>query len=350
MSAPIQYYGPGKVACTYAGSTYILHAEGEAGQVNLDVKEKVNRRYNATYGYAGATQDDAVASIRLTPFDSWSILPVLFPAYLGVTCGSTTTAALLCGSRPFDLAAGAANGCAPTTIWTPDGRLYRVVRTAMTKPPGMKLGVGHALYTGMEITGLMDPALLMGAGGELLDTAAHVAGTAGTTGIVESAASDPSVSGSIPPYGNPDFINGYWTGAWGAITNFTTLDAEDGWELMVNAKYTPRSSQGRTYHYTFDGVEFMVKARLTGPSHTQLLAKVMGLGQGAVITESSPADLVLSGPSSKTITLKACKAVMESGGAEFGGSKLGTGEVAFISKQIFGGAAVAPAASLVFSA
>jgi len=348
MAAPTLYYGPGKVAHTFAGTVYILHAEGEAGMVNINVNTKVTPRYNASYGYTASTIDDVTGRITLTPFDCWALLPVLYPTYLGVTTGSNS-AALLCGTRPFDVAAGAANGCAPTLVWTPDGRTYRAVRTAIIRPPGMHLGVGKPLFTAMDIGALMDPALAIGAGGELFDTSAHAAGSAGTTGIVESSASDPSGSGTVPAYGTTDFINGHWTGAWGAISNFTALDAEDGWELVVDARYSMKQSQGRTYHCTFDGVRFMVKARLTGPTHTQLLAKVTALAQGAVLTEGSAADLVLSGPSSKTLTLKNCEAVIEAGGFEFGGTKLGTGEVAFVPKLVAGSGAV-PAAALVFSA
>ena len=353
MSAPLQYSGPGQVAQSIGSGpvVYIYQAEGENGQVKLEVNQKRTRRSTAIHGYLKSTLEDETARISLTPFDSWAILPALFPAYLGITTAGTngTAGVLAIGTRPHDIAAGAANGTAPTTIWTPDGRLYRVVRTAITKPPGMRLGVGQPLFTGMEITGLADPAMTLGQGGELLDTAAHVAGTGTATGITESGASNPAAGGTFPAYGVPDFVNGYWSGAWGAVAGFTTLDAEDGWSLEIDAKYSPLISQKRTYHYKLDSIEFMVKARLTGPTHTQLAAKALAFAAGAVLTQGSATDLILTGPSSKTVTLKDCTVYLEGQGFEFGGTKLATGEVAFVTKLDFTSSAT-PNPGLVFSA
>jgi hypothetical protein len=55
--------------------------------------------------------------------------------------------------------------------------------------------------------------------------------------------------------------------------------------------------------------------------------------------------LVLTGPSSKTITVKQTE--IKGAGFEFGGTKLGTGEIGFVSKMNF--AAGAPQPLLVFS-
>jgi len=343
MSAPTLYSGPGQVVSAFQGSSYALQAEGENGAVKLAIDEKRTRRSSGMFGYQRSTLDDQTAKISLTPFDSWSLLPVLFPAYLGITTAAGTTSAFVNGTRPHDYAAGtagavSANGNAATTIWTPDGRLYSVVRTAITKHPSLKLGVGSPLFGGIEITGLVDATKNIGDSGGL------ITGNA----ITESGASNNATSGSVPAYGVPDFVNGHWTGAWGAITGFTEMDAEDGWDITVDAKYSALMVQKRTYHYKLDSVEVIAKARLAGPTHTQLAGKILAHTLGSTLTEGSSADLVLSGPSSKSITLKDVEVFLEGQGFEFGGTKLGTGEVAFVSKADF--TTGTPGPFMIFSA
>lgn len=330
MSAPTLYSGPGQVAMASQGSTYILQAEGENGAVKLGWVGKRTKRMSAMFGLHKSTLDDAMVKLDITPFDSWALLPALYPPYLGITTAGGTTSAFLNGIRPHDFAAGtagavSANGKAATTVYTNDGRLYNIVRSAITKHPGMKLGVGQPLFTGMEITGLADAAVALGASGAI------IAGNA----ITESGGSNNALVGSVPAYGVPDFINGHWTGAWGSVTGYTALDAEDGWELTVEAKYSPLMVQKRTYHFKLDSVEVTVKARLTGPTHTQLLGKIAAQTLGSVLTEGSATDLVLTGPGSKTITLKDCEVFFEGDGFEFGGTKLGTGSVVFVTQTDF---------------
>ena len=348
MSAPLNYSGPGQVAYGYQGSTYIFQAEGENGAAKLDFQEKRTKRYTAMFGYHKSTVDDQTCKVSLTPFDSWGILPALFPPYLGInTGGATTTGGQQVGVRPHDYAAGtagavSANGTSPTTIWTPDGRLYTVARSAITKHPGLKLGVGLPLFTGMEITGLIPVANAMGAS----------SGLVAVTG--ESGQSNNAGSSSIPAYGVPDFINGHWTGALGSLTGFTALDAEDGWEIMIDVKYSPLTVSKRTLHMKLDSVEIMAKARITGlntasapmGTHTEITAQILAHTLGGVLT-GTPDDLILTGPSSKTITLKDCECYMEGSGFEFGGTKLGTGEVAFVTELDFTSGATKPV--LIFS-
>lgn len=340
MSAQTVYSGPGKVTHALgSGPTYYtFHAEGENGQVNLTVDERRTRRATATHGYIQSQLEDVSAKITLTPFDSWALLPVLFPKYLGVTVGATT-GVLAIGTRPHDFAkdpTGAVkNGLAPTSIWTPDGRLYSLVRTAVTRHPGMRLGVGQPLFEGIELTALCDPAKSPG------DSAALF----GATPVTESGGTDPESAGFTP-----DFINGHWTAAWGAVTGFDAMEVEDYWKLTVDAKYSLLKIQGLSRHMKLDSVEVMVKGRLAQPTHTQLAAQILEHTLGGTLTEGSATDLVLSGPSSKTITLKDCEVFLEGSGFEFGGARLGTGEVAFVSKVDFAGSPKIPSPTLIFSA
>ena len=163
--------------------------------------------------------------------------------------------------------------------------------------------------------------------------------------ITESGATDPDTAGFTP-----DFVNGHWTGAWGSVTGFTGMEVEDFWQLQVQAKYSPLTVQKLTRHLKLDSVEFMVKGRLAGPTHTQLTAKILAHTLGGTLGEATATDLVLSGPSSKTVTLKDAEVFLDNSGFEFGGTKLGTGEVAFVSKVDFSGTPSGPQPALIFSA
>lgn len=331
MSAPILYSGPGKVIQTYASHPYDYQADGENGQIKLAIAGKRTKRSTAMLGYIRSTLDDETVHLSLTPFDSWKILPALFPGYLGIDTSAIANgaaAALVIGTRPHDIAAGTVNTGATTTVWTPDGRLYTIFRTAITKHPVLKLGVGMPLYGDMEITGLVDAASPIGTASKLITS------IQGPNDTGAAAAADPDVGNYAL-----DFVNGYWTGSWNSITG---IDAEDGWELMVDAKYSPLTVQKRTYHYKLDSVEVSVKARLSGPAHSVLMTNTLNNTAqvaGATIQNAvnTPAPLVLTGPagltgSAKTITVTDCQVFFEGGGFEFGGTKLGTGEVVFVSK------------------
>jgi hypothetical protein len=321
---------------TAAGSSYALQAEGENGALKLDVVETMFPRYTAVLGYLRRTLNGQMCKISLTPFDSWALLPGLFPAYLGVGTGGSSTSDLLIGRRPHDYAGGGANTNAATKLWTPDGRLYTVARSALTKPPNMRLGVGQPLFEGIEITGLAvaDPAL-----------------RAGTPmiAVVESAASDPDTAGFAP-----DFINGHWLGTWGSVSGFASMEVEDYWTLTCNAKYSLLTIQNWPTHMKLDSVEYFIKGRMQGPTHTQIISQMLTHVQGATLAESSGQDLVLTGPagtaggSAKTVTLKDCELVMENAGIELGGTKLNTGEIGFYTKVDFTSGAPTPA--LQFSA
>jgi hypothetical protein len=165
--------------------------------------------------------------------------------------------------------------------------------------------------------------------------------------ITESAASDPGGVFTLA-----DFVRGKWTAAWGTLAGFggdggSALEAEDGWQLVPDIKYSPRTVQKVTRHMVLDSVSFMLKGRPVGPTQTQIAAAVLGHTAGSRFgAGTNAADVVLTGPSSKTITLK--QAEIRGAGFEFGGTKLGNGEVGFVISQTFTSGAANP--MLVFSA
>ena len=271
-----------------------------------------------------------MVEVDLTPFDTWGLLPTLFPTYLGVTTGGNT-GALLIGTRPHTASNLALK------LWTPDGRLYNFVRAAITQHPTLTLGNGSPLFGGIKFTCLGDTTKNPG------DASFLVASNA----ITESGGSDPGGAFTLS-----DFIRGKWTGAWGTLAGFggdggSALEAEDGWQIVPDIKYSARTVNKVTRHMVLDSVSFMAKARLVGPTQTQIAAALLAHTAGSRFgAGSNAADLVLTGPSSKTITLK--QAEIKGAGFEFGGTKLGNGEIGYVITQTFTTGASNP--MVVFSA
>jgi hypothetical protein len=363
MSVAKIYSGPAKVILCSSGDTPIkvLQAEGEAGVVNLSLNTERVKRYSAFGGYEGTNPMDQTAKISLTPFDDWSALPCLFPfAVVGCTGATPSKGLLLPGMRAHDKQAGGLNaaptldGCGSTQLWTPSGTLWRIVRTAITKHPSLKLGPGMPFFGGIEITGLVDPAMVLGAAGALIDTTLHVAGTGTATGVGgdSSPVADPATDAF-----KGGFINGLWTGLWGSTGAFGTaptgmvgLESDGGWELSCDAKYGVSKGAGRTYHMSFEGVEFAIKGKLIGPTASAMQAIALAYSLGQDVSAATPGtSLVLAGPGTKTITLNNCIPMMESSGYQFGGSALTVGEIAFVTSVTYDASAV-PDVVLQFSA
>ena len=324
------YTGPGKVYYNSLG----LQATGQQGAVKFTINEKTTEAGTAQFGRVGETLDDQTGEIDLTPFDNWNLLPTLFPTYLGVTTAVGTgfgAGVLLIGTRPH----GATN--LSTKIWTPDGRLYNAVRTAVIGHPTLTLGNGQGLYGGIKISALGDLTKNPGDAGFLIEANA----------ITETAGTDPGGAFTMA-----DFVRGKWTAAWGTLAGFggdggSPMEAEDGWQLVPDIKYSPRTVQKVTRHMVLDSVAFMVKGRPVGPTQSQIAGAVLAHTAGSRFgAGTNAADLLLTGPNSKTITLK--QSEIKGAGFEFGGTKLGNGEIGFVVAMTF--ATGAPQPLLVFSA
>jgi len=313
------YAGPAK---TYINSI-ALFPEGENGATTVVTGEKIADVASGMTGQIGKTYEEHHGHVTTVPFDNWGNMATLYP----LACISTAGAAgaLQVGQNPF--------ASLPVVVWTPDGRLYQFVNGAITKHPSIYLGPSKPLFDACEISLIGNPTVLPGAAGYFM-----------TSPITESGAADPGGNFTMA-----DFIRGRWTGAWGAITGFTGMEAEDFWTVSVAAKYSFQSVQKVTKRGKLDSVEIGVKARLVGPTHTQLLGKDLAHVSGQLLQEGSATDLVLTGPSSKTITLKNCEVVMEAG-FTFGGTRLNTDEIMFCRTVSFTGAGALQNPSLIISA
>lgn len=350
MSVPVYYSGPGKVYYKSPVTNTVIgfQPEGENGPCSFSLEEKTTERGASMYGQLFETLDDQVVKITVSPFDNWSLLPILFPTYLGVTTLGTNggTGSLAIGTSPHDPTN--AGTIYPAGVYVPDGRQYNAVRAAITKHPSMKLGAGDKLFGGIELTGLGQLSVSSAIGlpgsasnGWIMSTSESV-----TTGapITETGATDPDTTG----FGTADFAQTHWTGNWGAsaITGFDNMEAEQGWDLMPEIKYQTYTVQKISRIMKLISARFMIKARIVGPSHTNLLAKILTHSSGALLVEGTAKDLVLTGSNGKTITLKNCE--VKNAPFTFGGTSLNTGEIAFVQTIPVTGGAASP--SLVFSA
>jgi hypothetical protein len=358
MATPIYYAGPGKVYLQSPGNgtpTYIgLQPTDVNGQITCSVEEKTDTHGAAMYGELFETLADVTGKISTTPFDNWGLLPYLFPSYLGVTTAGTNGAAgaLSIGTSPHDPTATSAAllsqspNIYPAGVYTSDGREYNFNRAAITKHPNMKFGPGEKLFGPVELTALGQLVIsaavgLPGTTGFLMSA---LAGTPTGTPITESGASDPDTTG----WTTSDFGQTHFVGAWGAVSGFTNLEAEDSWELVPDITYNTYSTQKVSRIMKLAKARFGIKARLVGMSHTQLLGKVLAHTSGGILKESSPTNLVLTGSNGKTITLVNCEP--RTAPFEFGSTKLNLGEVMFVQTITVSSVPAVAAPSLIFSA
>ncbi len=296
------YAGPGKVFLNAKG----LQANGENGEIQSTIEEETSE---VAAGLTGRITEQLInqeGKIVITPFDNWGLLGTLYPARI-------TTPAI--GTRPH----GAVN--VPCKIWTQDGRIYNFVRSAVIKHPELSLGIGKPLFGSTEISCIGDAAKNLGDDDFLM-----------TAAITESAGADPGGAMTMA-----DFIRESWIGVWGEVDGFDAVESEEGWKIVPSVKYSPLKVRGLTRAMKLDSVAFMAKVRPYGPTHTQILAAVAAHTHGQRL---GSADLVLTSASGKTITLK--NAEIKGAGFDFGGTKLGSGEIGFVAEMTFTAGAVDP--------
>jgi hypothetical protein len=317
------YAGPGKLYRNSVG----FWPESESGEIKYALQQSSDPAAAGMFGRVAETGGDVIGKINFTPFSRWSVLPEVYPAYMGITCGATT-GALVIGTQAHTAAD------VPATIWAPSGRKVVVARTAWTKPPDFHLGVGKALFGPAELTALIAAGKALGDAG-----AFHT--------ITESAAADPGGQFALS-----DFIRERWTGAYGTVAGFGgdgggAMEAEEEWVGTLEVKFTSHAVQKLTRVMILASVNVMIKARLYGPTQTQIDTQVLtGRVLGQRWASGSAIDLLLTSTSGKTVTLKNCDVKGE--GFEFGGTKLGIGEVGFVTAMAF--TAGAPQPMLIFSA
>jgi hypothetical protein len=295
------YTGPGKLYM----STTALWPEGENGEMKMEIVQDSEDVGTAMDGRVASVQTGAMVKVSLTPFDNWGALSLLYPTIVKTPAPGTRA------HTASDV---------PASLWTPDGRLYVIPRAAVTKHPDLHLGVGKALFGPTEITGLIATGKSMGDSGAFYT-------------ITETAGADPGGQMTMS-----DFIREKWTGFWGTNAGFLVgaqVEAEDEWTISFDVKYQSFAVQKLVRVMTLTSVSIMAKCRPFGPTQSNIDTAI-GLNAGRILGSrfgTGTADLVLTSTSGKTITLKS--ADVKGAGFEFGGSKLGNGEIAFVNQMTF---------------
>jgi hypothetical protein len=154
-----------------------------------------------------------------------------------------------------------------------------------------------------------------------------------------AAVADPDAS-----FAWTNFVRERWTGAYGTIaagtvtglTGFTTLESEDSWTISVNAKYSPIYVQKILKHMKLDSVEVVAKAKIVGPTHSQILATMLAPAtsrpSGSRMANQTY-GLQLTSASGKKVTLNNCE--LKGAGITTGGTNVRAGEVGFVSAYTF---------------
>lgn len=317
MSATL-YSGPGKLFFNAKG----LFPEGQDAQLRLGVDQGSDEVASAMTGHVDYTTGDVTIPIDFTPFDNWGLLATLYPAAI-----TTPAIGTIVGGAGADVAA---------KVWTPDGRLYNIHAASMFKHPDMYLGTGKALFGAAQLLGILKT------GGAV--------GTADSFYALTTGAADPGGA-----FAMSDFVRERWTGAWGTAAGWggdagAALEAEDEFTIQFKVNWKLLKVQKLTRAMQLTSVEIMCKFRPYGPTQAQidsaLLIQASGGNLGRRLS-SNGADLVLtSAVAGKTVTIKNCSPL--NAGYDFGGNKLGNGEMAFYAAATFTAGAFQPL--IIFSA
>lgn len=291
MTRASLYAGPGKLYMSSVG----LWADGETGQISLAIEQAGDPFGASLFGTLGETRAGSIIRVNIQPFDNWSALALLFPtAYKTPTIGARyPTADTAC------------------EVWTYDQRLFTVQASFVSQPPELHLGSGVGLFGNAEITGVIKDNADVGDADAFL--------------TIETGQADPGGTFALT-----DFIRGAWTGVWGSVTGFDAVQAEDEWIITPELRWTPLSVQKQIRAFTLDSVRYMARCRPVGPTQAQILTamKIQDSGVLGGRFGTDGANLTLTGPSSKTVTL--AKAMLKTAGYEFGGTRLGNGEIGFV--------------------
>lgn len=315
MTRASLFSGPGKVFM----STVALQAEGENGQISLSLDQQGDPFAASLFGTLGETRAGSLVNLDVKPFDNWGALALLYPAaYKTPTIGARFPATDV-----------------PCVVWTYDGRLFTIKAAFVETPPELHLGVGVPLFGNAKITGVIKDDANIG------DADAFV--------TIATGQADPGGAFALT-----DFIRGAWTGVWGVVEGFgggvgdSPLQAEDEWIIVPELRWKALAVQKQVRAFELQSVRYMARCRPVGPTQAEIVT-ALKIQDSGVLGErfgNAGANLVLTGPSGKTITLT--KAMLKTAGYEFGGTKLGNGEIGFVQEAVI--TAGAHTALIAFSA
>jgi hypothetical protein len=324
---------------TYQGA--VLWPQQENGLISYSINQSKLDFANAMMGRVGSQLGNTTGRVTVTPYDNWAALPALYPAFIGATTlGPGNVASLAISTRPHNPPYGGGPDTG-STIWNPDGLSIVVNRLALNRHPDLHLGVGKPLFGQVEFLVLPKTVggvvVIPAAPGQTWVNSFHT--------INEAGQPEP---GAV--FGTSDFVREAWTGAFNGFPgSFASVQAEDEWTISCNAKYDELKVQEQTMATKLASVEFMAKCRPFGPLWSQIetaiMTRALGSRWGTPGAQGGQINLTLTSQSGKTITLY--NVDIQGENFEFGGARLATGEVGFITQLVPG---TPPAAFIQFSA
>ncbi len=161
-----------------------------------------------------------------------------------------------------------------------DGEQYTLTRAILTKMPDLYLGLGASIYGGVEYTAFLGQAK------QFSDA------TAFFTAAVAQA------------WSQADFPTGHQeaecTSAWGAISGWTAMFAEEGFKLTHESKLEPVKQGNVVIDYKVTGYRAMIAFKPQQPTSAQIVANFAIIG-GRL--SGGAADFVVTG-SGITATVK----------------------------------------------
>lgn len=176
---------------------------------------------------------------------------------------------------------GAANRA--VTVIGADGEQHLFTRAALTKMPNVFFGLGKSLYSAAQYTAFL------GNGKALTDADAFVVVSTGVS------------------WDQSDFPTGHQEAecqaAWGAVTGFTTMFAQEGFELQHEMDWGDVRQGNIVVDKRIAGYRGMIVFKPEGPTTAQLVGQFPGV-IGTRLSASG-ADLVVTG-SGISGTLKGC--------------------------------------------
>lgn len=229
---------------------------------------------NALTGQEDGTLVDMTWTLRGRPMAIWD------SGYRAALLPTAYTNFTVAGSRII----GAANRT--VQVDGADGERYVLHRAALTKMPDLFLGLNDALYSEVEWTAFIKTAAAF------TDADAFYTQSTGQTW-----------SQSDFPTGHQEAI---CTGAWGAVTGWTTVYSEDGFRVSHELGLTPVKQGNVTVDMKIASYRAGAMFKPQGPTSAQLLSALQTQGASKGIgtrRSTNAADFVITG-SGISVTLK----------------------------------------------
>jgi len=199
----------------------------------------------------GGEQDTTITDL------TWKIVGQPKAIWTTAVAGAIVPAGIVNWTTAGGRVCGSANRY--VTVIGSDGEMYIFARGCVTKPARLFFGLGKSLYGSVEWT------CYIGSAAQTTDTGAfYVQSTGATWSQVDY------------PTTHQEAIA---TAAWGAVTGWTTLFAEDGFSVEHEVKLTPVKMGNLTVDHRISGYRAACKFKPEQPTSAQLLT-ALGL-QGA---------------------------------------------------------------------